>query len=52
MKETICAILARNNFDRKQALAYCKSMARDYPRLREEYKLYILALRLGNLLGR
>jgi hypothetical protein len=52
MKCTVLSILARNNFNNKQAIRYCTQMAKDYPRLKAEYKSYVLALRLGKLLGR
>lgn len=34
------AILARFEFDKKKAIQYCKSLARMYPNLREEYLGY------------
>ena len=37
MKPTLAAILGRFNGDRKQAIAYCRLIARTYPNLRSEY---------------
>lgn len=51
MNLTIKAILARNNGNFAQSIAYCKRMARDYAHLRAEYRYCVLALRCTQLLG-
>lgn len=44
MTPTLCAILARFNGDRTDAVAYCNCMAMEYPNRCEEYLHYALAL--------
>lgn len=37
MRLTIKSILARCNFNRAEAIAYAKQVAKEYPALRDEY---------------
>jgi hypothetical protein len=52
MRQSVCAVLARHNGNRKAAIAYAVRMARTYKHLRAEYKQILLALRCIQILGR
>jgi hypothetical protein len=41
---TLCAILARFNFNRTDAVEYCEATAYDYPHLTREYRAHRDAL--------
>jgi hypothetical protein len=40
MEPSLKAILARFNGDRVQAMAYCRFVATEHPRLQKEYNTY------------
>jgi hypothetical protein len=46
------AILARFKGNTAQAIKYCRGIIKQHPRLRAEYRAYILALRCIQVLGK